>query len=709
MGARRIARSRLEAAASLFDVGSGRARARGRPRAPRGRALPRGRRAPCDGACLGRARPPEDGGGPPPRAGPRAPRSAPPSAEPERPGAAAYPDRVAGPDLRGREPEGRRRQDDDRDQPRRLPRRGRRALPARRPRPAGERDVGPRPTRQRALDARPARRRPARRARGRARSRTSTSSRRRPELAATTVQLSALAGGERYLADALRPEATDGYGFVFLDCPPAFGPLTVNALAAADRVIVPVQAEYYALEGLSQLLGSIDLVKRRLNPRLGVAGILLTMVDGAHAARRRGRARAAQPLRRPRLHDDRAPLGAPRRGAEPRPPCDRLRPPLRRRRGLLEGGDGACRAHLRPAPAPRPRPRPRGARRRRRRRAGAARTFRSTRSTRTRASRAAASSRRQPPGSPRRSGTRACSSRSSCGRARAGGYELIAGERRWRAAREAGLDTLPAARPRDRRPRDAAARARRERRPRGPLAGRGGARLRRARRRVRALAGRRRRARRALEAGVSNRLRLLELPEDVLWMLARGELTEGHARAVLAVPDDDGRRRLARRVARDGLTVRATEKRGAGGRGEAPAARRAGRPGARRAGARRRGAPDGPSGARLGGQARAPLRRRDAARGARRGPRGALAQRLPRCRSARSRDWPTRQLEGRHAGRSDRARGRARVCGREADAFRVVRRASGNLLGRFPPCAETWAILDSNQGPPPYQSGALTD
>ncbi len=100
------------------------------------------------------------------------------------------------------------------------------------------------------------------------------------ELSATSVQLSALAGGERYLADALAGDATNAYGFVFLDCPPAFGSLTVNALAAADRVLVPVQAEYYALEGLSQLLGSIDLVKRRLNPRLGVAGILLTMVDG---------------------------------------------------------------------------------------------------------------------------------------------------------------------------------------------------------------------------------------------------------------------------------------------------------------------------------------------------------------------------------------------------------------------------------------------
>lgn len=100
----------------------------------------------------------------------------------------------------------------------------------------------------------------------------------RPELAAAAVELSAREGGERYLADALQ-QGTERWSYVFLDCPPSFGPLTVNALAAADRVLVPVQAEYYALEGLSQLLGSIDLVKRRLNPRLGVAGILLTMVD----------------------------------------------------------------------------------------------------------------------------------------------------------------------------------------------------------------------------------------------------------------------------------------------------------------------------------------------------------------------------------------------------------------------------------------------
>jgi chromosome partitioning protein len=99
------------------------------------------------------------------------------------------------------------------------------------------------------------------------------------DLAAAAVELSTRAGGERYLADALA-DALDPYSYVFLDCPPSFGPLTVNALAAADRVIVPVQAEYYALEGLSQLLGTINLVKARLYPELAIAGILLTMADG---------------------------------------------------------------------------------------------------------------------------------------------------------------------------------------------------------------------------------------------------------------------------------------------------------------------------------------------------------------------------------------------------------------------------------------------
>jgi len=100
----------------------------------------------------------------------------------------------------------------------------------------------------------------------------------KPELAGAAVELSRRPDGERYLAEALAG-ASESYSFVFVDCPPSLGPLTVNALAAADRVVVPVQTEYYALEGLAQLVQSINLIKTRLNPKLAIAGVLLTMVD----------------------------------------------------------------------------------------------------------------------------------------------------------------------------------------------------------------------------------------------------------------------------------------------------------------------------------------------------------------------------------------------------------------------------------------------
>jgi chromosome partitioning protein len=98
-----------------------------------------------------------------------------------------------------------------------------------------------------------------------------------PELAGAAVELSHRDDGDRYLADAL--QQAEGFDFVLLDCPPSLGPLTVNALASADRVVVPVQTEYYALEGLAQLVQSINLIRTRLNPRLAIAGVLLTMVD----------------------------------------------------------------------------------------------------------------------------------------------------------------------------------------------------------------------------------------------------------------------------------------------------------------------------------------------------------------------------------------------------------------------------------------------
>ena len=164
-------------------------------------------------------------------------------------------------------------------------------------------------------------------------------------LAGAVVELARRDDGDRYLAESLA-EGTDAYEYVFLDCPPSLGPLTVNALAAADRVLVPVQAEYYALEGLAEIMRSIELVKTRLNPRLAVAGLLMTMVDSRTRLAAGRRARGAHALRRPRLSDDGASLGSACGSAQSRTPRDCLRPPVARRRRVLEGGDGACRARL---------------------------------------------------------------------------------------------------------------------------------------------------------------------------------------------------------------------------------------------------------------------------------------------------------------------------------------------------------------------------
>jgi len=101
----------------------------------------------------------------------------------------------------------------------------------------------------------------------------------KPDLAGTAADLGRRGDGERFLAETLAP-AADSHTFVFVDCPPSLGPLTVNALAAASRVLVPVQAEYYALEGLSQLVTSLGAIRARLNPSLALAGVILTMVDG---------------------------------------------------------------------------------------------------------------------------------------------------------------------------------------------------------------------------------------------------------------------------------------------------------------------------------------------------------------------------------------------------------------------------------------------
>jgi chromosome partitioning protein len=98
-------------------------------------------------------------------------------------------------------------------------------------------------------------------------------------LAAASIELPRIEGFEFRLREAL-VEVRERFEYVILDCPPSLGPLTVCALVAADRVIVPVQSEYFALEGLAGLLDTLSLVQRELNPRLTVAGMLLTMHDG---------------------------------------------------------------------------------------------------------------------------------------------------------------------------------------------------------------------------------------------------------------------------------------------------------------------------------------------------------------------------------------------------------------------------------------------
>ncbi|WP_338872601.1 AAA family ATPase [Myxococcus stipitatus] len=99
-----------------------------------------------------------------------------------------------------------------------------------------------------------------------------------PDLTGAEVELVGQENREFRLRDALRPLASE-FDYIIIDCPPSLGLLTLNALSAADSVLIPLQCEYYALEGLSQLTHTIDLVKQGLNPDLKMEGILLTMFD----------------------------------------------------------------------------------------------------------------------------------------------------------------------------------------------------------------------------------------------------------------------------------------------------------------------------------------------------------------------------------------------------------------------------------------------
>lgn len=99
------------------------------------------------------------------------------------------------------------------------------------------------------------------------------------DLAGAEVELVELEGRESTLKYGL-DKIKDNYDYIFIDCPPSLGLLTINSLTAVDSVLIPIQCEFYALEGVSQLVSTIDLVKKSLNPRLEIQGVILSMFDG---------------------------------------------------------------------------------------------------------------------------------------------------------------------------------------------------------------------------------------------------------------------------------------------------------------------------------------------------------------------------------------------------------------------------------------------
>ena len=135
-------------------------------------------------------------------------------------------------------------------------------------------------------------------------------------------------------------EVRDEYDYVLIDCPPSLGLLTVNGLAAADDVIVPIQCEYYALEGLGQLLRNVTLVRTNLNPTLDVRGIVLTMYDARTKLADQVEQEVRAALRAPGVPDGRAADGPPLGGAVVRAADHRVRLDLPGRHRVPGAGQG---------------------------------------------------------------------------------------------------------------------------------------------------------------------------------------------------------------------------------------------------------------------------------------------------------------------------------------------------------------------------------
>ncbi len=153
------------------------------------------------------------------------------------------------------------------------------------------------------------------------------------DLTAAEIQLMDQPAREQRLKRALAP-VRDQYDYILIDCPPALSLLTLNALAAADSVIVPMQCEYYALEGLSALVETIEALRANLNPALEIEGVLRTMFDVRNNLANAVSARVDRAFRRQGVPHHRAAQRAPGRGTEPWPEHRRLRSQFARWRGL---------------------------------------------------------------------------------------------------------------------------------------------------------------------------------------------------------------------------------------------------------------------------------------------------------------------------------------------------------------------------------------
>lgn len=143
-------------------------------------------------------------------------------------------------------------------------------------------------------------------------------------LAGAEIELVSMLAREQILKRQLEP-ALPLYEYLFIDCPPSLGLLTLNALTAADSVLIPIQCEYYALEGLTQLMNTVRLVKKKLNRGLEIEGVALTMLDSRTNLGAPGGGRGAQGFRLQGIFHHHPAQCAPGRGAQLWPTHQRLR------------------------------------------------------------------------------------------------------------------------------------------------------------------------------------------------------------------------------------------------------------------------------------------------------------------------------------------------------------------------------------------------